>query len=294
MEFRTINCFVSVINEGSFSRAAEVLHISQPTLSKAINSLEEELDVILLECGRRGIRTRLTPAGEVTFRHACALLNRRALLLSDLHAMRRLELGELAFGVAPLGGADIFAPILTEYRQANPRIAVNMVQSGSQVLEEKVLDGSIELATTLLPVRDEFDSILLRDDAMAVLVLTSAAEARQQRLTLRDLENLPMVMFDETFVIARRLRDAFRAEGIMLREIASIGHLDFALALVAAGAGVLVLPYFIAKRAARKSMTVIPLDCLDLRWKLVLAWRRGVPLSEAGQAWLAMVKSHFG
>ena len=294
MEFRAINYFVSVINEGSFSRAAEVLHISQPTLSKAVHALEEELGVILLERGRRGIRTRLTPAGEVTFRHACALLERRALLLSDLHAMRGLELGELALGVAPLGGAEIFAPILAEYRQAYPRIAVNMVQSGSQVLEERVLDGSIELATTLLPVREEFDSILLRDDAMAVLVLTSAPEARQQRLTLRQLENLPMVMFDETFVIARRLRDAFRAEGIMLREIASIGHLDFALALVAAGAGALVLPYFIAKQAARKSMTVVPLDCLDLRWKLVLAWRRGVPLSEAGQAWLAMVKSHFG
>lgn len=294
MEFRAINYFVSVINEGSFSRAAEVLHISQPTLSKAVHALEEELGVILLERGRRGIRTRLTPAGEVTFRHACALLERRALLLSDLHAMRGLELGELALGVAPLGGAEIFAPILAEYRQAYPRIAVNMVQSGSQVLEERVLDGSIELATTLLPVREEFDSILLRDDAMAVLVLTSAPEARQQRLTLRQLENLPMVMFDETFVIARRLRDAFRAEGIMLREIASIGHLDFALALVAAGAGALVLPYFIAKQAARKSMTVVPLDCIDLRWKLVLAWRRGVPLSEAGRAWLAMVKSHFG
>ena len=294
MEFRAINYFVSVINEGSFSRASEVLHISQPTLSKAVHALEEELGVILLERGRRGIRTRLTPAGEVTFRHACALLDRRALLLSDLHAMRGLELGELALGVAPLGGAEIFAPILAEYRQAYPRIAVNMVQSGSQVLEERVLDGSIELATTLLPVREEFDSILLRDDAMAVLVLTSAPEARQQRLTLRQLENLPMVMFDETFVIARRLRDAFRAEGIMLREIASIGHLDFALALVAAGAGALVLPYFIAKQAARKSMTVVPLDCLDLRWKLVLAWRRGVPLSEAGRAWLAMVKSHFG
>ena len=107
-----------------------------------------------------------------------------------------------------------------------------------------------------------------------------------------------MVMFDETFDIARRLRDAFRAEGITLREIASIGHLDFALVLVAAGAGALVLPYFNAKQAARKSLTVVPLDCLDLHWKLVQTWRRGVPLSEAGQAWLAMAmamaKSHFG
>jgi DNA-binding transcriptional LysR family regulator len=293
MEFRSLRYFVAVVNAGSFNRAADELHISQPTLSKAVTALEEEVGVTLIERGRRGVRIRMTPAGEVTFRHACALLDRREVLRSDLAAMQALEVGELALGVAPLGGAEIFAPILAKFRQAYPGIAVNMVQSGSQKLEAYVLDGSLELATTLLPLREEFDCIPLRDDAMAVLMPTTFAAAQKTQLLLGDLADVPLVMFDETFVISRTLRDAFREEGIPLREVTSIAHLDFALALIAAEAGALILPTFIAHQVARKGMTVVPLNYPGLRWKLVLAWRRGVTLSWAAQAWLHIVKTHF-
>ena len=293
MEFRSLRYFVAVVNAGSFNRAADELHISQPTLSKAVTALEEEVGVTLIERGRRGVRIRMTPAGEVTFRHACALLDRREVLRSDLAAMQALEVGELALGVAPLGGAEIFAPILAKFRQAYPGIAVNMVQSGSQKLEAYVLDGSLELATTLLPLREEFDCIPLCNDAMAVLMPTTFAAAQKTQLLLGDLADVPLVMFDETFMISRTLRDAFRAEGIPLREVTSIAHLDFALALIAAEAGALILPTFIAHQVARKGMTVVPLNYPGLRWKLVLAWRRGVTLSWAAQAWLHIVKTHF-
>lgn len=144
-------------------------------------------------------------------------------------------------------------------------------------------DGSLELATTLLPLREEFDCIPLRDDAMAVLMPATFAAAQKAQLLLGDLADVPLVMFDETFVISRTLRDAFRAEGIPLREVTSIAHLDFAL----------ILPSFIAHQVARKNMTVVPLNYPGLRWKLVLAWRRGVTLSWAAQAWLHIVKTHF-
>jgi len=290
MDLRSLRYFVAVANAGSFSRAADELHISQPTLSKAVSQLEEELEATLLERGRRGVSVRLTPAGQVTFGHACALLDRRQQLVSELSAMRELRSGELSLGVAPLGGAEIFAPMLARFRQAYPGITVNMVQSGSRRLEQHVLDGTLEMATTLLPLREEFDSILLRDDALAVLMPANSSMAGRPGLLLSEIADLPLVMFDHTFVLSRMLREAFRKEGIGLKEVTTTAHLDFALALVGAEAGGLILPTFIAHQVAKPGMAVVPLEHPELRWKLVLAWRSGVTLSSAAQAWLQIVK----
>lgn len=291
MDLRALRYFVAVAKAGSFSRAAESLHVSQPTLSKAIGQLEAELDVSLLERGRRGVSVRLTPAGELTFGHACALLDRRRQLVSELAAMREIGTGELALGVAPLGGAEIFAPMLARFRRSYPGVEVKIMQSGSRRLEEGVLDGTLEMVTTLLPLRPEFDCVALRDDAMAVLLPANHALAGMPRLTLREMEELPLVMFDKTFVIARMLRNAFKEQGLRLKEVTHTDHLDFALALVTAEAGGLVLPSFIAQQVATPKQAVVPLEHDTLRWQLVLAWRRDRPLSAAAQAWLAVVRA---
>ncbi|HJV72852.1 MAG TPA: LysR substrate-binding domain-containing protein [Noviherbaspirillum sp.] len=291
MDLRSLQYFVAVVKAGSFSKAAEELHISQPTLSKAIGQLEDELGVSLLERGRRGVSVRLTPAGELTYSHAQAMLDRRRQLLSELAAMRELRMGELSLGLAPLGGAEIFAPMLAKFKRTYPGIAVNMVQSGSQRLEQHILDGSLEMATMLLPLGSEFDWFPLRDDGMAVLLSANNDMAGRPHLFLRELADFPMVMFDNTFVISRMLRDAFREEHVPLNEVAHTTHLDFALALVAAEAGGLILPLGIAHQVAKETMAVVPLKHSHLRWKLVLAWRHGVPLSAAAQAWLHIVKT---
>jgi DNA-binding transcriptional LysR family regulator len=291
MDLRALRYFVAVAKAGSFSRAAGELHVSQPTLSKAIGQLEGELEVSLLERGRRGVSVRLTPAGELTFGHACALLDRRRQLVSELAAMREIGTGELALGVAPLGGAEIFAPMLARFRRSYPGIDVKIVQSGSRRLEEGVLDGTLEMATTLLPLRAEFDCIALRDDAMAVLLPAGHALAGRQQLSLAEMQDLPLVMFDKTFMIARMLRNAFREEGLRLNEVTHTDHLDFALALVTAEAGGLVLPSFIAQQVANAKLAVVPLEHETLRWQLVLAWRRDAPLSAAAQAWLGVVRA---
>jgi DNA-binding transcriptional LysR family regulator len=291
MDLRSLQYFVAVVKAGSFSKAAEELHISQPTLSKAIRLLEDGLNVSLLERGRRGISVRLTPAGELTFGHAQAMLERRRQLLSELAAMRELRMGELSLGVAPLGGAEIFAPMLAKFKRTYPGIAVNMVQNGGQRLEQHILDGSLELATMLLPLGNEFEWFPVRDDGMAVLLSANNEMAGKPHLLLRELADVPMVMFDDTFVISRMLRDAFREEHVHLNEVAHTAHLDFALALVAAEAGGLILPVGIARQIAKETMKVVPLKHEHLRWRLVLAWRRGVPLSAAAHAWLQIVKA---
>lgn len=69
MDLKVLRYFIEIIDAGGFGKASEKVHLTQPALSKAVRQLEEELDLVLLERGKRGTQVKLTQAGEVVYRH---------------------------------------------------------------------------------------------------------------------------------------------------------------------------------------------------------------------------------
>src|ERR1700740_1429210 len=109
MEFRPLRAFVEVVRQGGFSRAAETLHLTQSTVSKAVQQLEQELGTLLLE--RIGHRTLLTPAGEILFNRGVKLLADREDVLVAMRELRGLKRGTLRLGLPPIGSDMLFAPL---------------------------------------------------------------------------------------------------------------------------------------------------------------------------------------
>ncbi len=90
MDLKVIRYFIEIIDHGGFAKAAEAIHITQPALSKAITQLEADLDLVLLERGKRGSQLRPTPSGQVVYRYGKSLLNTRDEMLTELAAQRSL------------------------------------------------------------------------------------------------------------------------------------------------------------------------------------------------------------
>jgi len=130
MDLKVLRYFIEIIDAGGFGKASEKVHLTQPALSKALRQLEEELDLVLLERGKRGTQVKLTQAGEVVYRHGKELLAGRQRMLAELSAQRSLTAGELKLGLAPLGSAEIFAPIIAKYRQQYPQIEMHLLVRG--------------------------------------------------------------------------------------------------------------------------------------------------------------------
>ena len=290
MDLRVLKYLDEVVACGSYARAAERLHVTQPALSKAIRLLEEELDVVLLERGRRGVGLKITAAGEVVIKHARQLLQGREQMLQALVAQRGLQGGELSIGLPPLGSAEIFAPVIARYRERYPAITLRLRERGGDELAQAVRSGEIELAATILPLsHDDLDMAFVRDEAMVVALPRSHPLATRRQLALADLADTPLVLFENGFVLNRLIHQACLGAGFTPREVAYIGQPSFGLALVLAGAGAMLLPAVVAAHHMVDGVTMVPLEGDALRWRLVLVWRRGASLSYAARALLEML-----
>lgn len=287
MDYRALRYFVEVVRAGGFARASARAHASQPTLSKAIAQLEEECGARLLERGRRGVR--LTAAGTLVHRHALAALADSERLRAELDALQGLKRGTLSLGLPPMGSSVLFAPLLAHFRQQHPEIDIHLMEHGSRRLEQALLDGELDIAATLLPVGDGFAYQTVRDEPMLALLPQAHPRAGAKRFRFAWLAEAPLISFEEGFALNRLIAAACEANGIVPRETVRSSQVDFILALVAAGGGIALLPKLTVDSRKLRGVVAVPLAGRELRWRMVLAWRKGAQLSPAAQAWLALV-----
>ncbi|PKG55936.1 LysR family transcriptional regulator [Shewanella sp. GutDb-MelDb] len=290
MDLKTLYYFVEVVNAGGFSKASKTVFLTQPALSKAIRLLEEELQMVLLERGKRGTQVKLTAAGQVVYRHAEQLLSGRQRMLAELDGLRNLTGGTLRLGLAPLGSAELFAPAIAKFRQDYPKIEMQLLVRGGIEQTAALKKDDIELATGIIDFDDEFDGLRIRNEPMVVVVPKSHPLASKKQLQLNDLRDQAQVMFEREYTLYEFVLSACEKVGFAPTEITRVSHADFGIALVAAGTGVMLLPQIIAERYRVDAVVNVPLASRDLRWELSLFWRKQQTLSFAAKAMIQIVK----
>ncbi|WP_282111172.1 LysR family transcriptional regulator [Shewanella algicola] len=293
MDLKSLHYFIEVVNAGGFAKACHTAFVTQPALSKAIRLLEEELDMVLLERGKRGSKIRLTEAGQVVYQHALTLLEGRQVMMAELDSLRNLSGGTLKLGLAPLGSAELFAPVIAKFRQQYPNVELNLLVRGGIEQTVALHKDEIELATGIINFDDEFDGIHVRTESMVVVLPAAHELASKQTLQLNELNQLAQVMFEPEYALYELVLSACAKAGFKPINITRVSHADFGIALVAAGIGVMILPKIIAERYRVDAVVNIPLASEDLRWELSLFWRKQKHLSFAAQAMLKLVKQHL-
>lgn len=293
MDLRALRYFAEVVREGGFSAAAKTAFATQPTLSKAVRQLEDELGLPLLE--RIGHRILPTPAGEIVYRRALGLLAARQDLLAELDDLRGLRRGVLRLGLPVLGSHLLFAPLFATYRQRYPGVEIQLLERGSQFMEEAVLAGQIELAGSLLPIPETFDWQMVCEEPMVALLPRAHPLAGTPAVTLAELADSAFILFEGGFALNRIIINACQQLGFTPREAARSAQPDFIVALVAAGLGIGLLPRLIAEQRPHPQVCYAPLAGEQApRWQLALSWRRGSYLSPAARAWLDLARTIGG
>ncbi|SBV96119.1 Transcriptional regulator, LysR family [uncultured Alphaproteobacteria bacterium] len=282
MDFRTLRAFVEVLRRGGFSAAAASLNSTQPTVSKSVKQLEDELGAPLIDRARM----TATAAGEIALKRAQAILAERDDLLRELGELRGLKRGALSLGISPIGGSTLFAPLFAVYAKRYPQIDIRLQEQGSRRLEEMVMEGEVELAASLLPVGGEFDFQPVRTEPMVALLPPGHPARGRATVTVAALRDTPQVLFDSAFAINRLVEDAFARRGVAPEVAARSGQIDFMVELVAAGLGVAFMPESVAALHRHPSVAAVRFAEPGTDWQLALVWRKSGYLSAAARAWL--------
>ncbi|HEV8469437.1 MAG TPA: LysR family transcriptional regulator [Candidatus Limnocylindria bacterium] len=287
MELHQLRYFVAVAEVRHFTKAARALRIAQPSVSRAIRVLEEELGTPLFH--RMKGNVALTSAGEVLLpwaRRVLADVDGAALEVRELADLRR---GRLAVGATPSLTTTLLPPALARFHAAFPGVDLVLHEAGSRDLVRELEQGALDVALVILPLRHEVleTTPLLREE-LVVAVAPDHPLASRKTIAIADLKGVPLVMFRDGYDLRATTLAAFRRAGFEPTLALEGGEMDGVLRLAAAGLGVAVVPSLVIDPAG-------PLRAVRLAEPLTrtigFANRRDRRLTRAGREFVDMVRA---
>lgn len=247
---RSIHYLLSVAENQSFTRAAEVLHVSQPTLSQQIKLLEEALDVQLLD--RSGRTVRLTEAGEAYVHHARRAMDELDAAKRALSELEDLSRGYLRLGMTPIT-EYLTTSLIDEFNARYPGITVSAIEMSQDQIEEGVAEGALDagIAFTHTPATETWSNKIemhtLFMEPLSLAVGTGHALAgRQMPMGIGVLHEEPLVMLNQNFALRRHFDLYCLEHGVHPRIAVETNSLSMMVQSVGLGRLVTVLPTTIA------------------------------------------------
>lgn len=284
MDIKALRYFIEVVNQQSFTRASEKLFVTQPTISKMIRNLEQEVDQPLLH--RDGRRLWLTDAGQVVYQRAGEILAQFNQLNAELLDLNQLQRGHLRLGIPPMVG-HMYAGLIRQYRQAYPNVEMTIVEYGGRKIEQAVYNGDLDVAVTMLsPEAEQRLNILPLDSYPICAVLPDIAPWNNtDTVHWSDIQHEPFYLYTDDFTLSEYIDTVCREQGITPSVAARSSQWDFLVALVKSGVGVAFLPEPLCHRIQDEGV-VIKTMAPSIEWRLGVIWHAERYVPRTAEAWI--------
>ena len=195
MDFKQLTYFVTTVQEGNISRAAQRLHISQPPLSTKLKELEAELGVILFERGSRKIE--LTQAGRIFYARATSILELMDVATKELDDYKQGKIGTLRIGIISSISSTLINSWFHEFHQLYPEIRFNIFEGNTYEQLDKLRNNLIELAIVRTPFSalDLECKVLRKENVFAVGTKEYFEDLTSSTTTLKELCHKPLILY---------------------------------------------------------------------------------------------------
>lgn len=276
MELRVLKYFIAVAREESMTRAADILHVTQPTLSKQIKDLEDEIGKKLFN--RTNYAIKLTAEGEILYKRALDILNLANDTVEELKAMTEATGGNVNIGAAETDSIKYLARIIKQLQQECAGIIVSIYSGDSESVEYKLDKGQLDFALVVrdfdlnkynfieLPYKDTYGLICRSDNPLC----------KKKKITFDDMINEPIIVSRQS--LAHDLRK-WAGERVDELTIAATGDIPFNLSLlVKEGIGSLLCFDKIINTTETSNLRYIPLDPPMLS-PLYIIWKKNAELT---------------
>ena len=276
MELRVLKYFIAVAREESMTRAADILHVTQPTLSKQIKDLEDEIGKKL--CNRTNYAIKLTAEGEILYKRALDIVNLANDTVEELKAMTEATGGNVNIGAAETDSIKYLARIIKQLQQECAGIIVSIYSGDSESVEYKLDKGQLDFALVVrdfdlnkynfieLPYKDTYGLICRSDNPLC----------KKNKITFDDMINEPIIVSRQS--LAHDLRK-WAGERVDELTIAATGDIPFNLSLlVKEGIGSLLCFDKIINTTETSNLRYIPLDPPMLS-PLYIIWKKNAELT---------------
>ncbi|EWY35934.1 LysR family transcriptional regulator [Skermanella stibiiresistens SB22] len=285
MNLRRLQYFVKIVDIGSLTQAADVLHVAQPALSQQLATLEGEVRQQLLLRTKRGVTP--TEAGKVLYRHAQLILRQIAQAQADMDAAGQGLSGAVSVGLAPgTAAAGLALPLLRAARTRHPGVVLYLNETYGSALSELVMNGRMDLAVLYgggTAVHGLAFQPLLRE--RLYLVGPDTMMPPPETVPLRLVEEMDLYLPRPYNVVRKMVDDACAGIGIKPRVVAEIESASTLTSVIAEGLGATILPESMAREVlASSSSWLSRIVEPAVEAPLALCQSDHLPLSEPARA----------
>ncbi|MBA6337485.1 MULTISPECIES: LysR family transcriptional regulator [unclassified Colwellia] len=287
MNLKRLAYFCQLALLGNFTRAAHKIGIAQPALSIAIQKLEQEVGLKLIN--RTDKNSLLTAEGEVLYKLATQLLSQAKQVELELEELKDLERGTIRFGVSAMMGSYYFPKVLTAFKQKYPKIKIHLIDQGTAALEKMLMNGELDLAL----IRGDLENQQLRyteliDEEIVAAMAISHPLAKEETLSLAQFCQEPLVLFHQGYFLREVVSHYAKAHNLSLDIRMETNLIELQKSLVRNEVGITTCLSRILQN--EQQITSIPFEP-KLAFKLSLAWKKDHYLSKASKAFMTCLTS---
>ena len=286
---RHIRYLAAVAEHHNFTRAAEALHVSQPTLSQQIKQLENSLHVQLLD--RSGRTVRLTDAGETFLRYTQRALRELDAGTRAIHDVQDLSRGSLRLAMTPTFTAYLIGPLVERFGTRYPGITVDLQEMTQDRMEVALAEDTLDLGIAFTEVRSsEIETQALFVETLGLVVGNNHPRAGTQApMTLRELEQQELVLLSSDFATRRHIDLHFREHGVAPRIAIEVNSVSAIMEIIRRGQLATMLPEAIAREQHGLNPAAV-LPAIPHRTAALLR-RQGAYRSAASRAFAELIST---
>jgi LysR family hydrogen peroxide-inducible transcriptional activator len=291
MELRQLQYALQIAKEMNFSRAAEKLHIAQPSLSQQLSKLEKEIGVLLFQ--RNTNTVELTYAGIAFMEQAQKIVDSVEQLKREMGDISQMRKGKLIVGSLPITGSHILPLILPVFQSRYPEIEIVLVEETSANLEELTSRGETDICLLSLPIEHSaliYETLIEEEICLAVPQGHQLAETDRQApnsIHLTMLRNEPFILLKKGQGFRQITIDLCKEAGFEPKIVFESSNIETVQSLVAAGMGIALVPRMVTRdRGISSAPVYISLAEPRPTRTLVIAYRKGRYLSKAAEAFI--------
>lgn len=292
MEISQLEFFVSVVEEGGFSKAAERVFRTQPAVSIAIRRLEEEIGTPLFERSQKTLV--LTQAGELFYDYAARILMLRDQALDVANELRSLQRGRVRIGANESTSLYLLPRLILDYRSRYPNVMVEIFRKTSDRLPREVLDRNVDFALMAYePVDSDLESFPVLQDELVFVVHPEHPLANRHSVRIEDLGGESFLAHSVKTGSRRKVMDSFAQHHTPLNITMELATVETIKRFVQLKIGVAFVPRMcVEEELDRGALVSVPVEDLVYTRTLWGTYLQSANLSPAAAAFLKILREH--
>ncbi|MEX2158966.1 MAG: LysR family transcriptional regulator [Dehalococcoidia bacterium] len=294
MDIGQLEAFLQVAAHRSFSRAAESLQLTQPSVTARIQTLERDLGEPLFERNGRGVT--LTEVGAVFLPHAQRVIKALHDGRDAVQSLRQLELGTLRLGAAPTISTYVLPELLKEFRQRYPGLEVSVRTEHSEQIVQMVIEDEVQIGLERTISHADVVTVPLYRDEVVLVASPKLPFAESGVATIEEVGQRRLLMFSRGSSYYTLVDNALRQAGILVSPMMELDNMEATKKMVEKGLGIAILPMVsVEQELKRGDLRQIRVEGMEMpQREISLIYRRNRPLSRAGEAFVRLLEERYG